>query len=126
MVYQCSVGLQLCAEAPFSPSISPSLDGREPCVILRQIFTARLNRSNFRVITAEFGVTAEEIRCVFDDNSKIFFVKSSLKPMLWVLIRIASEAILMSTHNIGFYDEISKIITKLSSNTHLISSAGVK
>ena len=32
-------------------------------------------------------------------------------------------AILMSTHNIGFYEEISKIITKLSSNTHLISSA---
>ena len=45
--------------------------------------------------------------------------------MLWVLIRIASvktyvvgadsnrlgEAILMSTHNIGFYEGISKIIT---------------
>ena len=30
----------------------------------------------------------------------------------------------MSTHNLGFYEEISKIITKLSSNTHLISSAG--
>ena len=29
----------------------------------------------------------------------------------------------MSTHNIGFYEEISKIITYLSSNTHLISSA---
>ena len=26
------------------------------------------------------------------------------------------EAILMSTHNIGFYEEISKIITQLSSN----------
>ena len=44
---------------------------------------------------------------IFDDNSKIIFVKSSLKSMLWVLI---SEAILMSTHNIGFYEEISKII----------------
>ena len=31
--------------------------------------------------------------------------------MLWVLIRIAcTEAILMSTHNIGFYKEISKVI----------------
>ena len=29
----------------------------------------------------------------------------------------------MSTHNIGFYEEMSKIITYLSSNTHLISSA---
>ena len=31
----------------------------------------------------------------------------------------------MSTHNIGFYEEISKIITyyQISSNTHLISSA---
>ena len=28
----------------------------------------------------------------------------------------------MSIHNIGFYEEISKIIPKLSSNTHLISS----
>ena len=26
---------------------------------------------------------------IFDDNSRIIFVKSSLKPMLWVLIRIA-------------------------------------
>ena len=31
----------------------------------------------------------------------------------------------MSTHNIGFYEEISKIIPKLSSNTHLNSSAGL-
>ena len=29
----------------------------------------------------------------------------------------------MSTHNIGFYEEISKIIPELSSNTHLISSS---
>ena len=29
----------------------------------------------------------------------------------------------MSTRNIGFYEEISKIIFELSSNTHLISSA---
>ena len=28
----------------------------------------------------------------------------------------------MSTHNIGFYEEISKIVFQLSSNTHLISS----
>ena len=32
----------------------------------------------------------------------------------------------MSTHNIGFYEEISKIIFELSSNTHLNSSAGFK
>ena len=29
----------------------------------------------------------------------------------------------MSTHNIGFYEEISKTISSLSSNTHLISSS---
>ena len=29
----------------------------------------------------------------------------------------------MSTHNIGFYEEISKNISELSSDTHLISSA---
>ena len=57
--------------------------------------------------------------------------------MLRVLIRIAeailmsthnigfyAEAILMSTHNIGFYEDLTKIIFELSSNTHLISSAG--
>ena len=34
----------------------------------------------------------------------------------------------MSTHNIGFYEEISKIITyhQISSNTHLISSAAME
>ena len=48
--------------------------------------------------------------------------------MLWVLIRIAlprrldAEAILMCTHNIGFYEEMLKIIFQLSSNMHLISS----
>ena len=29
----------------------------------------------------------------------------------------------MSTHNIGFYEDLTKIIFQLSSNTHLISSA---
>ena len=29
----------------------------------------------------------------------------------------------MSTHNIGFYEDLTKIITELSSNMHLISSA---
>ena len=31
-------------------------------------------------------------------------------------------SILMSTHNIGFYEVLTKIIFELSSNTHLISS----
>ena len=44
----------------------------------------------------------------FDDNSKIFFCQIFIKTYFVVLIRIA---ILMSTHNIGFYEEISKIIT---------------
>ena len=34
-----------------------------------------------------------------------------------------AKAILMSTHNIGFYEDLTKIIFELSSNTHLISSA---
>ena len=29
----------------------------------------------------------------------------------------------MSTHNIGFYEDLTKIIFEISSNTHLISSA---
>ena len=30
----------------------------------------------------------------------------------------------MSTHNIGFYEDLIKFIFQLSSNTHLISSSG--
>ena len=30
----------------------------------------------------------------------------------------------MSTHNIGFYEDLTKIIFELSSNMHLLSSAG--
>ena len=44
--------------------------------------------------------------------------------MLWVLIRIA--AILMSTHNICFNGDITKVIPKLSSNTLLICSTGFR
>ena len=29
----------------------------------------------------------------------------------------------MSTHNIGFYEDLTKIIFQLSSNSHLISSS---
>ena len=38
--------------------------------------------------------------------------------MLWVLIRITTRltSILMSTHNIGFYEDLTKIIFELSSN----------
>ena len=36
---------------------------------------------------------------------------------------VVGEAILMSTHNIGFYEDLTKIIFQLSSNTQLISSA---
>ena len=31
----------------------------------------------------------------------------------------------LSTHNIGFYEDLTKIIFELSSNTHLISSAAL-
>ena len=31
----------------------------------------------------------------------------------------------MSTHNIGFYEDLTKIIFQLSSNTHLISSSAI-
>ena len=54
----------------------------------------------------------EQIRWVFGDN----FCQFSIKNMLWVLIRITSQ-VLMSTHNVCFYGEIS-----LFSNTHLIYS----
>ena len=34
-----------------------------------------------------------------------------------------AEAILMNSHNIGFYEDLTKIIFELSSNMHLISSS---
>ena len=50
---------------------------------------------------------------IFDDNSKI--ILSNLHKNLFCGCSLESprrgEAILMSTHNIGFYEEISKIIT---------------
>ena len=47
---------------------------------------------------------------MFHNKEKIpYFFK---KPMLWV----HAEAILMSTHSIGFYEEMAKIIFQLSSN----------
>ena len=54
---------------------------------------------------------------IFDDNSKISFCKIFIKTyVVGAHSNCLSEAILMSTHNIGFYEEISKIITSLSSN----------
>ena len=32
----------------------------------------------------------------------------------------------MSTHNIGFYEDLTKIIFELSSNTRLISTAAIQ
>ena len=40
--------------------------------------------------TAIQNISKKMDRYVFGDNCKIIFVSSSLKPMLWVLIRIAS------------------------------------
>ena len=60
----------------------------------------------------ELGLSVEQIRRVFGDNWRIIFYNSPQKHILWVL----GKAILMSTHNICFYGEITKIIPKLSQN----------
>ena len=48
---------------------------------------------------------------IFDDNLVIilliFFIKTYV---------LGAQAILMSTHNIGFYEDLTKIIFELSSN----------
>ena len=54
---------------------------------------------------------AEEIRCIFDDNSKIIFVKSSKNLCCGCSLESPRQVIQMSTHNMGFYEEISKVIT---------------
>ena len=48
---------------------------------------------------------------IFDDNSKIIFVNLIKTYVVGAHQNRLGEAILMSTHNIGFYEEISKIIT---------------
>ena len=64
---------------------------------------------------------------IFDDNSKIILLISYFFIKTYVVgahLNCPTDAILMSTHNIGFYEDLTKIIFELSSNTHLISSAG--
>ena len=54
-----------------------------------------------------------------------FFIKTYV---VGVHYNRLAEAILMSTHNIGFYEELTKISLnyhQISSNTHLISSADI-
>ena len=74
--------------------------------------------------------TEEEIRCIFDDNWKFFayfFLNTYVVGEAWRFSRAPTyaipEAILMSTHNISFYEDLTKVIFQLSSNTHLISSS---
>ena len=44
---------------------------------------------------------------IINDNFAYFFIKTYV---------VGGEAILMSTHNIGFYEDLTKIIFELSSN----------
>ena len=59
---------------------------------------------------------------IFDDNFAYFFIKTYV---VGAHSNCLAEAILMSTHNIVFYEDLTKIIFELSSNTHLISSAAI-
>ena len=52
----------------------------------------------------------EQIRWLFDDNWRIIFVSSPQKICCGYSLESHREAILMGTHNICFYREISKII----------------
>ena len=53
---------------------------------------------------------------IFDDKKGIILLIFHKNLCCGVLIRIAGKAILMSTHNIGFYEDLTKIIFQLSSN----------
>ena len=59
---------------------------------------------------------------MISDNFAYFFIKTYVVGAHLCL----TEAILMSTHNIGFYEDLTKIIFELSSNMHLISSADTR
>ena len=52
-------------------------------------------------LSIECVLTEEQIKCVFDNNSDI----------------------ILSTHNIGFYEEMKKIIFQLLSDMHFICSS---
>ena len=57
---------------------------------------------------------------MINDNFAYFFIKTYV---VGAHSNRLGEAILMSTHNIGFYEDLTKTVFELSSNTHLISSA---
>ena len=72
------------------------------------------------IICCKLGLNSvDQIGRVFGDNFAYFSVK---KPMLFVCV--SYEAILINTHNIRFYGELTKIILQLSSNIVLICSSG--
>ena len=54
------------------------------------------------------------------DNFAYFFIKTYIVGAHYNCI---AKAILMSTHNICFYEDLTKIIFQLSSNTHIIFSS---
>ena len=63
---------------------------------------------------------------IFDNNSEIFLSNLHKNLCCGCSLESLGEAILMSTHNISFYEEIAKLSLNYhqkSSNTHLISSA---
>ena len=65
-----------------------------------------------------FTATSEaRTKAVFDGNRKIIFSCLYIKTyVVGTHSKRLVEAILMSTHNIGFKEEMSKIIPKLSHN----------
>ena len=66
----------------------------------------------------------EQIRRVFEDNLGIFFAYFSIKTyVVGTLYNRLAEVILMSTHKVCFYGELTKIILQLSPNTLLIWSS---
>ena len=73
--------------------------------------------SNTHLISSAEPVTSseEQIKCVFDDKCKIIFVIIKTYVVDAHQNRFA-KVILMSTHNISLYEEISKSISYLSNH----------
>ena len=82
----------------------------------KRFFSMWMNR-NYSFNTQRSSLTVEQIRRLFGDNLDNFAYFSIKTYVMGTHENRFTEAILMSTHNICFYGELTKIILQLSSNT---------
>ena len=85
-----------------------------------KLFTGTLNHNQNKTKTRRRNKVRICGYLIISDNFAYFFIKTYV---VGAHLHRLAEAILMSTHKIGFYEDLTKLFFELSSNMHLISSA---